>query len=101
MVHRRVEGALRGWQSRMLREPPSPDGEGLGILETDSLEESVCAEMQSVTEARQVVQEGLGQLSLNPRSPVLALRGLHTQTAPQLLIARPMGGGNLASSKLS
>ena len=86
----------------MLRGPPSPDWEGLGILDTDSLEESVCAEMQCVTEARQVVQGGSRATVTKPQEPFPGTQGPpHADSAPQLLIARPIGGGNLVSSKMS
>lgn len=78
----------------MLRGPPSPDWEGLGIWETEALEEGVCAEMQSVTEARQVVQGGSQAAVTKPQEPCPGTQGPpHTDSTPQLQITRPMGEG--------
>lgn len=76
----------------MLRGPPSPDWEGLGIWETEALEEGVCAEMQSVTEARQVVQGGSQAAVTKPQEPCPGTQEPpHTDSTPQLQITRPMG----------
>lgn len=95
-------GSALWWQPRMLRGPPSPAWEGLGILETDALEEGVCAETQSVTEARRGVRGGPRAAVTKPREPCPATQEPPCiDSASPLLIARPMGGGNLVSSKLS
>lgn len=81
--------------------PPSPDWEGLGIWETEALEEGVCAEMQSVTEARQVVQGGSQAAVTKPQEPCPGTQGPpHTDSTPNP-DHQAYGGGNLVSSKLT